>query len=89
MSKFDDFGAEVRHASASAHRRGCGVSKLLDELSPEDADKVREVLDDNTVSHNAIEAALRRRLGGNAPTSFTIGRHRRKQCTCHLGVELK
>lgn len=83
MSKFDDFADDARSNSGNNSRRGCGVSHLLCNLPGEDAEKVQEVLADRSVSARAISDALRRRVGGEAPSAYVIGNHRRRNCDCY------
>lgn len=81
MSKFENFAEEVKATSVDV-RRGCGVKALLDNLADADANQVKAVLEDRTVSARAIFNALRSRIGGDAPSIYTIGRHRAKNCNC-------
>ena len=89
---FDGFLDEVRANNDPHRNRQCGVGRLLQSLTGEDAEKVEAVLSDPTYSTAAIHIALRNRVEFNCPSPFTIGRHRRKSCGCFnntRGAELK
>lgn len=81
MSDFESLGDECR-AKTGANRRSCAVSDMLQSLAGEDAERVEEVLSDRRISARAINEALTRRLGKDTPSTFTIGRHRRRDCNC-------
>lgn len=84
MADFMSFADEVRNNSGTNGRRSCGVSDLLQSLPGDDADKVQEVLMDRAVSAQALHDALKRRLGSDAPSQYTIQRHRRRSCFCFV-----
>ncbi len=86
MSKFEGFADEVK--ADSGHRGGCAMGELLNSLSDSDRSHVQAALDDRRLSTRAIADALRKRIGEDAPSNFTIGHHRRRACACR-GVELK
>ncbi|MGW0939084.1 hypothetical protein [Streptomyces sp. NPDC002666] len=79
MNEFDGFLDDV--TDASAHKGGCGVGKLLTELGDQGA-QIGAALDRPEITHQAIAAALKRRIGADAPSAFTVGRHRRGLCKC-------
>ena len=92
MSEFYGFLDEVRANNDPHRNRICGVGRMLQSLTGEDAEKVEAVLNDPSYSTAAIHTALRNRVEFNCPSSFTIGRHRRKSCGCFnntRGAELK
>lgn len=81
MTSFADFEDDVRASNDPYRRRGCGVGALLKTLGEADAQRVNAVLSDETITSPAIYAALKRRVE-NAPSSYTINRHRRGTCQC-------
>lgn len=76
MSLRDQINAE------STIKKGptCSVRRLLDELSKDDAEALREALADPKVPGTAIERALLKE--GHRMGSYNIQRHRRGMCTC-------
>lgn len=92
MSEFDGFLDEVRANNNPNRNRQCGVGRLLQALPGEDAEKVEAVLNDPSYSTAAIHTALWNRVEHQCPSTFTIGRHRRRHCGCFnntRGAELK
>lgn len=92
MTGFEGFAEEARANSGYNRRSHCGVADLLNALAGEDAEQVEKVLDDRGVSANAIHDALKRRIGNQAPSPYTIQRHRRRGCACYVdtrGAEIK
>lgn len=91
MSKFDGFIDEVQANNNPHRRRGCGFGAMLNDLPGEDADQVEKVMNDPKYTTAAIVAALRTRID-DAPSVFTVSRHRRRMCGCFgntRGAELK
>lgn len=91
MSQWEDFDRDVMAESSQYYQRGCAVGELLASLSAEDAGYVQAALDRRELSSRAIHAALKRRLDGEAPSAYTVRRHRVKECRCSndRGVETK
>lgn len=80
MTTWEDFEADV--TTVRPHRGVCGVRMLLDSLTSEARDKVSAALDNQQLSNSSIATALRKRLGEHAPRAYTVGRHRRGDCSC-------
>lgn len=78
---WENFQSEVRGAET---RRGprCRIAVLLDTLSETDRAEVQAALGDRSVGHPVIVAALRKRLGDDAPSLWSVGNHRRGNCGC-------
>jgi hypothetical protein len=58
----------------------CGVAILRDELSPEDAKQLDQVLANKAVTTMAIIRRLR--TAGLKPQEYPMNRHRRGDCMC-------
>jgi len=58
----------------------CTVSRVLEQLTPEDRQALLDALADPTVLLSAIERALR--VDGIEIAAQTLGRHRRGDCHC-------
>lgn len=61
--------------------RSCGVAQLIESLDGDRAAALVAALDSSHIQHAAIGKVLKS-WGFDAPTDFTIGRHRRGQCCC-------
>lgn len=60
----------------------CAVGRMLDRLPEEAQAAVGRALDDRGLTNSAIHRALSDRLGGEAPSLFSISNHRRSYCQC-------
>lgn len=58
----------------------CTIGKALRRMSPENAEKVQAALDNDDVKTSVIARALR--AIGVTVAEQTLGRHRRKGCSC-------
>jgi hypothetical protein len=74
------FADEVYDAAAIRKGPKCTIALLIEDLDPETADGLRQVLDDKRVSHTIISRVLRSR--GHYVGDSTIGRHRLGKCKC-------
>lgn len=81
-SEWSTFGKDVERNSQRPGVR-CKVADLLEKLPDESAVRaVKKALANKALSAAAIEAALRERMGDEAPTRNSIGSHRRGACRC-------
>ncbi len=81
MSVWDDFTKDVEQLSLNHRVPTCGVQRFLDELNWENRLQVEAALNRRDITATGLEKALRKRVP-NAPSSYTIGRHRRGACCC-------
>lgn len=58
----------------------CGIAKMYETLTKEDAEALREAIADPMVKGTAIARALKNR--GYHITDSVVTRHRRKECIC-------
>lgn len=58
----------------------CTIALLIEDLDPETAEGLKQVLGDKRVSHTIISRVLRSR--GHFVGDSTIGRHRLGKCKC-------
>ena len=73
---------EITALNTRRPSRRCVIALILEDLPAEDAEELREVLEDDAVTHKAIAAGLIGRgydLGRNAKQ---VARHRRRECEC-------
>ena len=73
---------EITALNTKRPSRHCVIGLILEDLPADDAEELRDVLDDESVTHRAIAAALIGRgydLGRNAKQ---VARHRRRECEC-------
>jgi hypothetical protein len=73
---FDEIFAENRRTPGS----GCGITNLLERLKPEDQTDLVQALENPGITTSAIHRALRK--NGHGLSVHTVGRHRRKECSC-------
>lgn len=77
---------EARQELISSGPR-CKVKMILDSIDDEKARKlVQGVIEDTRISATAVNRALVKRLGEDAPTALVIRTHRRQDCACHKAV---
>lgn len=73
---------EITALNTRRPSRRCVIGLILEDLSAEDSAELVDILDDESVTHKAIAAALIVRgyaLGRNAKQ---VARHRRRECEC-------
>ncbi len=80
----NDMSGLVEEAQAKTGGRGprCQVAILLDNLPEVAAERVRQALDNPTVTNTGLARVLRQRVGDTAPSIWSIGNHRRGNCRC-------
>lgn len=82
MSDWSAFEADVRSKSRPRGPR-CSVGVMLENLSEEGRRAVINILKDRgSFGTPAVVGALRDRLGGAAPSAWSISNHRRGKCAC-------
>lgn len=81
MTAWEDFEAEVAITSRPTGGK-CGVHGMLKALDDHARETVKAVLANPSHSNAAIAAVLRKRVGDAAPRAYTVGRHRRGDCSC-------
>ncbi len=81
METWEDFEDEVAATSRPKYAQ-CGIGVLLKTLNDKAKVALQSALDNEALSHRAIQRALDKRVGPTAPGAFTIGRHRRGDCSC-------
>jgi hypothetical protein len=73
---------EIMTLNTARPNRRCVVAMVLADLPDDDAADLRAALDDDSITHKAIAAALIGRgydVGHNAKQ---IARHRKRECGC-------
>lgn len=81
----DDWSDLADEAQALGQGPRCQVEILLNHLSDSDAEKVRTALANKDLTNPGLRRAIERRLGDSspyAPSKWSIGNHRRKDCRC-------
>lgn len=81
----DQWSTLADDAKRHISQRGpqCGVLTMLEKLpDPAARETVERVLADRGLTNPAIAKALRDRLGEDSPSVFTVGNHRRGNCSC-------
>lgn len=82
-NSFDGFAEDAARESNPQYTRGCGLGQVLKSLSPGDREKVQAVLDRPEITAKAIRDALATRLSGfESPSTYTVRRHRSRNCGC-------
>lgn len=68
----------------AAQRPGprCAISRLLDQLAPDDAATLTAAIDDITVESSRIARALQMLDSSVRVSRSTIQRHRKRECSC-------
>lgn len=83
---WDNFTEEASRTT----RKGpvCEVRTMLEQRVPSSArPDVEAALDNPLLQTSALHRELLKRLGDKAPSRWTVGRHRRKECTCTRETE--
>lgn len=81
MNHWSEFEGEVKGLRLS-RGASCSVGRLLRSLHTEAREAIEAVLAKEELPATAIHRALRERVGERAPSSWTIGNHRRGGCNC-------
>jgi hypothetical protein len=84
MDKWESLIGDIK--AEKIRQRPCSVRTLLDSLDEKARGHVTIALgvEGQGISHQALHEALRERVGNTAPSAFSIGRHRRGQCSCKV-----
>ena len=79
MGLLDEIKGEPRRLPAKCH-----VWALLERLPADEAQQLKEALDDLTIQASVITRVLQRR--GHEIKAGSLTRHRRQECVCHERV---
>lgn len=79
-----DWSTLTRDVGAYKSRPGpvCSVKRMLESLTAADRETVEGALSNPALSTTGLAKAFRDRMGVEAPSKFTVGNHRREQCSC-------
>lgn len=75
-----DLLKDIMSENSNAPKTGCGIAKLLKNMTKPDSTDLQEALENPIITSSAIDRALRK--NGYTVSGNMVRRHRRKDCAC-------